>query len=62
MKAKALQPFHDSKEGVIRKWGDTFTVSEERFEELNSTKFGVLVEAVAEETAKPKTKRKPKKG
>jgi hypothetical protein len=60
MKAKALKPFVDKKEGVTRKLGDTFTLSKERFEEINSTQFGVLVEAVAEETAKPK--KKPKKG
>lgn len=60
MKAKVLKPFVDKKEGVTRKPGDTFTVSKERYEEINSTKFGVLVKAVAEETAKPK--KKPKKG
>ena len=56
MKAKALKPFIDKKEGVTRNVGDTFTLSKERYEEINSTKFGVLVEAVAEETAKPKKK------
>ena len=60
MKARALKPFIDKKEGVTRKTGDTFVLSKERYEEINSTKFGVLVEAVAEETAKPK--KKPKKG
>lgn len=60
MKAKVLKPFIDKKEGVTRNVGDTFTLSKERFEEINSTKFGVLVKAVAEEAAKPK--KKPKKG
>ena len=60
MKAKVLKPFIDKKEGVTRKLGDTFTVSKERYEEINSTKFGILVKAVAEEAAKPK--KKPKKG
>ena len=60
MKVKVIKPFIDKKEGVTRKTGDTFTVSKERYEEINSTKFGVLVKAVAEETAKPK--KKPKKG
>jgi len=60
MKAKVLKPFIDKKEGVTRQTGDTFTVSKERYEEINSTKFGILVKAVAEETAKPK--KKPKKG
>lgn len=56
MKAKVLKPFVDKKEGVTRKLGDIFTLSAERFEEINSTKFGALV--VTEEAAKPK---KPKK-
>ena len=60
MKVKVIKPFVDKKEGVTRKLGDTFTVSKERYEEINSTKFGILVKAVAEETAKPK--KKPKKG
>lgn len=54
MKVKALKPFHDKVEGVARKIGDAFTVSEERLKEINSTKLGVL--AVTEETAKPKKK------
>ncbi len=62
MKAKVLKPFIDKEEGVTRKPGDTFTVSEERYNEINSTSVGVLVEAVAEETANPKPRRKPKKG
>lgn len=61
MKAKVLKPFVDKKEGVTRKLGDTFDVSAERLKEINSTEFGVLVEAVAEETAKPK-KKPAKKG
>ena len=62
MKAKALKPFIDKKEGVTRKLGDTFTVSAERYKEINSTKFGVLAVAVIEGTAKPKSRRKPKRG
>ncbi len=60
MKARVLKPFIDKKEGVTRKPGDTFTLSKERYEEINSTKFGVLVDAVAEETAK--RKKSAKKG
>lgn len=59
MKARVLKPFDDKKEGVVRVPGDTFALSKERYEEINSTKFGALVEAVAEETAKPK---RPAKG
>ncbi len=54
MKARVVKPFIDKKEGVTRNLGDTFTVSEERLKEINSTKLGVL--AVTEETAKPKKK------
>lgn len=61
MKAKVLKPFIDKEEGVARNMGDTFTVSEERFEEINSTQHGVLVRAVAEETVKPKARKKPTK-
>jgi len=60
MQVKAIKPFIDKEEGVTRKPGDTFTLSKERYKEINSTKFGALVKAVAEETAKPK--KKPKKG
>lgn len=54
MKAKVLKPFIDKKEGVTRNVGDTFSLSKERFDEINSTKFGKLVKAVTEETARPK--------
>ena len=60
MKVKVLQPFYDFKEGVARKVGDTFSCSNERFKKINSTKFGKMVEAVTEETVKPK--RNPKRG
>ena len=54
MQVKAIKPFIDKEEGVTRKPGDTFTLSKERYKEINSTKFGALVKAVAEETAKRK--------
>lgn len=50
-----VKAFRDKKEGVSRKPGDTFSVSEERFKEINSTRFGILV---AEETNKSKKKSK----
>lgn len=53
MKVRVIQAFIDKKEGVARKVGDTLFLSKERLEEINSTKFGALIEAVAEETAKP---------
>jgi len=48
MKAKVLKPFIDMKEGITRSPGDTFSLSEERFAEINSTRFGCFVEAVEE--------------
>lgn len=60
MIVKTVKPFYDTKEGITRNVGDAFTVSAERFKEINSTKFGVMVEVVTEEAAKPK--RNPKRG
>lgn len=60
MKVKTIKSFRDKKECVTRKMGDAFTVSKERCEEINSTKFGVLVVVVAEDATKPK-KRPSKK-
>ena len=49
MRAKALTLFKDLKEGVVRKKGDAFNVSEERFREINSTRYGKLIEEAEEE-------------
>jgi hypothetical protein len=62
MQVKVIKPFIDKKEGVTRNVGDAFTLSKERYDEINSTQFGLLVEAVTKEADKPKTRRKPKKG
>lgn len=56
MKVKTVKPFFDKKAGVTRNLGDAFTVTEERYKELIESRFGALVEAVAEEAAKPKKK------
>lgn len=48
MKAKTLKKFKDRKEGIVRKVGETFEVSKERFEEINATKNGKLVVEVKE--------------
>ena len=57
MRATTLRRFKDKKEDVIREVGDVFTVTKSRYTELINSKHGVLVEAVAEETAKPKKKK-----
>ena len=49
MKVRAKAPFLDLQENVDRATGDVFECSEERFEEINSTRFGTLAERVAEE-------------
>lgn len=54
MKVKTVKPFLDKKAGVTRNLGDAFAISEERYKEINSTKFGILVETVTEETVRPK--------
>lgn len=48
MKVKAKQAFRDKKEKVNRKLNEEFIVSKERFEEINSTKHGKIVEEVPE--------------
>lgn len=57
MKVKVIKPFKDKNEDVIRNQGDVLIVSKERHEEINSTKFGVLVVGVTEETKQPKKKK-----
>lgn len=55
MKVKTIVlSFRDRKEKVNRKLNEEFIVSKERFEEINSTKHGKLVEEVVE---KKKTKK-----
>jgi hypothetical protein len=49
MRAVCVREFMDLKENVLRKEGETFTVSAERFAQINSTKYGTLAEK-----AKPK--------
>lgn len=49
MKVLVIKPFVDKKEGVTRQSGDTFISTRERFDEINSTDFGVLVREVKEE-------------
>lgn len=46
MKAKCLKDFRDLDAGMLRKAGDTFEVTPERFKTLNSTKYGQLVREV----------------
>ena len=49
MRARAIREFNDLKEGKLRKEGDVFTVSKARFNEINGTEWGQLVEEAVEE-------------
>lgn len=48
MKAKVIDTFRDKYTKENYKKGQVIEVSKRRFEEMNSTAFGVLVEAVSE--------------
>lgn len=43
MKVETIKRFRDMKEDKVREIGSTFEVSKERFEEINSTSFGIMV-------------------
>lgn len=49
MKVKTLVEFKDLKDKTTRKVNEEFIVNKDRFEELNSTKYGKLVEEIKEE-------------
>lgn len=55
MKARVLNNFEDKYMKIIHKKNEIIDVSEERFEEINSTSFGILVEEIAK---KKKTNKK----
>lgn len=46
MKAKALIKFKDVKNDLIIEEGSLFEVTKKRFDEFNSTSWGVIVEEV----------------
>lgn len=46
MKAKVIKPFKDKYTKVRYNEGELLTVTKERFEEMNSTALGILVEEV----------------
>lgn len=51
MKVKVLRNFKDLKENKFRKANEIFEATEDRIEEINSTKYGALVEVVEGSTA-----------
>lgn len=52
MKVKVLRTFKDLKGKAIRKKDEVFDVDKKRFQEINSTSHGKLVEIVEEEANK----------
>lgn len=48
MLVKTRRRFKDLEEKTIRKKDEEFEVTKKRFEEINSTSFGILVEKVKE--------------
>ena len=46
MAAEALTDFKDLREGVMRRRGERFEVTAERFREINATGYGKLVREV----------------
>lgn len=49
MRVKVIKKFIDKKEGKVREVGEVFDTTKKRFEEINSTSFGFLVEEIKEE-------------
>lgn len=61
MKVKNLQNWFDRKEKTTRKIEDEpYVISKERFDEVNATKFGLLVEEIAEAKVKEEAPKKKK--
>lgn len=48
MKVKAIRKFKDLKENKLRETEEVFEVSKVRFKEINSSKYGKLVDEVDE--------------
>jgi len=58
MRAKATEDFMDKEAKTLRKAGETFDVTEERFRAINATRYGTLAVEVKEAPKKPKAKSK----
>lgn len=58
MIAEATKKFRDRESGTLRKEGDRFEVTPERFKALNSTRYGELVREVKAPRGKSKTSKK----
>lgn len=58
MMAQAVKEFRDRESGTLRKEGDRFEVTPERFKALNSSRYGELVREVKASRGKSKTAKK----
>lgn len=63
MKVRCTATFRDLETGFLRVAGEVFEVTEERFDKINSTKYGTLAVTVEEEPEpeKPKRRGRPRK-
>ncbi|AKL96628.1 hypothetical protein CACET_c31840 [Clostridium aceticum] len=50
MKAKVTRNFRDKNTKKLHRAGEEITISEERYEEINSTSLGGFIEEIREET------------
>jgi hypothetical protein len=54
LKVKVLRTFRNKYSKKIHKKGDILDISKKRFEEINSTSFGILVEEIKEKKSTKK--------
>ena len=64
MRVKCIRTFRDFDAGLVRSEGEEFEVTPDRFEAINGTRYGTLVEALeAPETAEnPEEEKMPELG
>lgn len=60
MVVECVTNFRDLKAGTMRRAGERFSVSKERAEAINGTRYGMLVREVAEETSRARGRRTAK--
>lgn len=60
MKVKTLYRFRDAKEDVIREVGDTFEVTQERFDEIQAVAKEYGTDFIEKVKTSPQRGRKPK--
>ncbi len=61
MKVRTLKLFNDLQSNKLRKPGEIFDVTKERYEKINSTSHGALVEVIEDESKEEKSQDKKSK-